>query len=104
MKAKMLLAVGLLQLSCLLILAQAPEPSAGNKSQQASTQQAPPANAENGQQDRGEKKFQQYVQPGATMRPPELPTQSTGTIMLHMRVRASLSANDAHDILHYLAP
>jgi cytochrome c5 len=103
MKAKMLLAVGLLQLSCLLILAQAPTSSAGNKSQQVSTQQAPSANAGSMQQDRGEKKFQQNCS-RCHNAPTELPTHSTGTVMLHMRVRASLSADDARDILHYLAP
>jgi cytochrome c5 len=103
MKTKMLLAVGLFQLGCLLMLAQGPGSSGQEKGQQASTQKAPAADATSAQQSRGEKKFQQYCN-RCHNAPTELPTQSTETVMLHMRVRASLSAADERDILHYLAP
>ena len=36
--------------------------------------------------------------------PQELSSRITGTVLLHMRVRASLSEADAKEILRYLAP
>jgi cytochrome c5 len=36
--------------------------------------------------------------------PEQLPASITGTVLRHMRVRASLSAQDEKDILRYLAP
>ena len=36
--------------------------------------------------------------------PEQLSPRITGTIVIHMRVRASLSAKDAQDILRYLSP
>jgi len=103
MKAKMLLVAGLLQLGCLLALAQAPGSAEQSSAKQSSTKQSTPADTQDAQQARGEKKFQQYCS-RCHNAPTELPTQSTGTVLLHMRVRASLSAADKRDILHYLAP
>ncbi len=38
-------------------------------------------------------------------RPPmTIPPQATGTIIMHMRVRARLSQQEEKDLLHYLAP
>jgi cytochrome c5 len=36
--------------------------------------------------------------------PEQLPPQITGTVVRHMRVRANLSAEDEHLILHFLNP
>jgi cytochrome c5 len=103
MKAKMLLIAGLLQIGCLIMLAQAPGSTEQTKAEDKSTQQSTPAGTQNAQQARGEKEFQQNCS-RCHNAPTELPTQSTGTVLLHMRVRASLSAADERDILHYLAP
>lgn len=38
-------------------------------------------------------------------RPPmTIPPQATGTVIMHMRVRARLSEQEEKDLLHYLAP
>ncbi len=38
-------------------------------------------------------------------RPPmTIPPQATGTVIMHMRVRARLSQQEEKDLLHYLAP
>ncbi len=38
-------------------------------------------------------------------RPPmTIPPQATGTVIMHMRVRARLSRQQEQDLLHYLAP
>jgi cytochrome c5 len=36
--------------------------------------------------------------------PEQLSRRISGTILMHMRVRASLSAQDERDIMHFLAP
>ncbi len=54
-------------------------------------------------QDPGERKFQANCS-RCHSAPEQLPTRITGTIVRHMRVRASLSAEDERDILRYLAP
>ena len=36
--------------------------------------------------------------------PEQLTPRISGTILMHMRVRASLSAQDERDIMHFLAP
>ena len=102
MKAKMLLTAGVLQVGCLLMLGQTPDSPKQDKSPKVSQQQAA-SSTQDAQQARGEKKFQQNCS-RCHNAPSELPAQSTGTIVLHMRVRASLSAADARDILHYLNP
>ena len=53
--------------------------------------------------DVGELKFQQNCS-RCHNAPQELPTRISGTIALHMRVRASLSSEDVKAILQYLAP
>jgi hypothetical protein len=54
-------------------------------------------------QDLGERKFQQNCS-RCHNAPEEIPTRISGTVVRHMRVRASLSAQDERDILRYLAP
>lgn len=53
--------------------------------------------------DVGELKFQQNCSRCHTA-PQELSTRISGTVVLHMRMRASLSDADAKTILKYLAP
>jgi hypothetical protein len=36
--------------------------------------------------------------------PMTIPLQATGTVIMHMRVRAKLSRKDEQALLHYLAP
>jgi cytochrome c5 len=54
-------------------------------------------------QDPGERKFQENCS-RCHNAPEELPIHITRTVLQHMRVRASLSAQDQRDILKYLAP
>lgn len=51
----------------------------------------------------GERKFRENCGRCHSV-PEELSPRVTGTVMRHMRVRASLSAADEQDILHYLSP
>jgi mono/diheme cytochrome c family protein len=72
---------------------------------QASTKKAPtpnqtPATTES---DPGERKFQTNCSRCHTA-PEQLSSRFAGTVLRHMRVRASLSADDERDILRYLAP
>lgn len=67
-----------------------------NKSGAAKSAQSSAANA-------GEVKFQQNCG-RCHQAPQELSPRITGTVVLHMRVRASLSEADARTILRYLAP
>ncbi|HEX9201102.1 MAG TPA: cytochrome c [Acidobacteriaceae bacterium] len=54
-------------------------------------------------QDPGERKFQANCNRCHTA-PDQISPRIAGTIVRHMRVRASLSAEDERDILRYLAP
>jgi cytochrome c5 len=85
--------------------AQVPPPSAtGNvkqvpaKKAAASAQLQPSAAA-----DPGDQKFQANCSRCHTA-PQELSPRIVGTVVRHMRVRASLSAEDERDILRFLAP
>lgn len=51
----------------------------------------------------GERKFQENCSRCHTA-PEQLSPRITGTILMHMRVRASLSEQDAQDILRFLSP
>jgi mono/diheme cytochrome c family protein len=53
--------------------------------------------------DVGERKFQANCG-RCHSAPDQLPPSITGTVVRHMRVRASLSAQDEKDILKFLAP
>jgi cytochrome c5 len=53
--------------------------------------------------DSGERKFQANCSRCHTA-PEQLSPRIVGTVVRHMRVRASLSAQDEQDILRYLAP
>jgi cytochrome c5 len=54
-------------------------------------------------QDPGERKFQANCSRCHTA-PEQISPRIAGTVVRHMRVRASLSAQDERDILRYLAP
>ena len=54
-------------------------------------------------QDIGERKFQENCGRCHTA-PEQLSPRITGTIVMHMRVRASLSDEDSKEILRYLSP
>jgi cytochrome c5 len=67
-----------------------------SKTQPVTTTAVLPANV-------GEVKFQQNCS-RCHSAPQELSARITGTVVLHMRTRASLSKADAEAILKYLAP
>lgn len=88
---------------CLPISAQATG-SAAQKTTAAP--EVPPARAAASHaatDEQGEKKFQQNCN-RCHNAPQELSPRITGTVLLHMRVRASLSEADERAILRYLAP
>ena len=94
-KALSLVAVAALTLCSIFVSAQ----SAGNQNAtQPSKQAARPTTT-----DPGELKFQQNCSRCHTA-PQQFSSRIAGTIVQHMRVRASLSEKDARDILKYLAP
>ena len=69
---------------------------------QQSSQPKKNGNAGN-EQDEGEKKFQQNCS-RCHNAPESLSPRIAGTVIRHMRVRASISQKDAEAILHYLNP
>jgi cytochrome c5 len=99
----MLIAAGL-TVCCLAVAggwAQSPAaPAAAAK--QGTAAQKHPAKAESTAADKeGERKFQQNCS-RCHNAPQDLSPRVTGTVLLHMRVRASLSADDEKAILHYM--
>jgi cytochrome c5 len=90
-------------MACCLATAQAPQQAqAGTTAKQASqaqTGQHGSATTDNS----GEQKFQQNCS-RCHNAPQELSPRISGTVVMHMRVRASLSEADAQAILRYLAP
>ncbi len=76
--------------------AQTPSPQATPATKTAKN--APPSH-----QDPGERVFNANCSRCHTA-PDQLPPRITGTVVRHMRVRASLSADDEKALLHYLAP
>jgi cytochrome c2 len=101
MKIQILFLCGVLGGSWMLASAQssttptAPSHPAAHPAKNAAVHAAP--------QDPGERKFQQNCN-RCHNAPEEIPTRISGTLLQHMRVRASLSAQDERDILRYLAP
>lgn len=90
----------------LLTLARVPALSASDPSQQQNASakqdkqtQIAPATA----QSAGERKFKQNCS-RCHISPEGFPPRISGTILRHMRVRASLSQQDERDILHFLNP
>lgn len=102
MKLKMLWAIGILQCGCWAAPAQTPALPAAPK--QAAAAAARPAKAAGrAASDAGERKFRENCS-RCHNQPEELPERVNGTVVLHMRVRASLSAADERAILRYLEP
>jgi mono/diheme cytochrome c family protein len=94
------LAAGLLCISALPLLLQAGSISFGQTSD-TKTNKNPQKSAVH--QSDGERKFAQNC--GRCHSSPEgFPPHISGTIIRHMRVRASLSKQDEEDILHFLNP
>src|ERR1035437_1451158 len=103
MKLQTLFAIGVIQCGCLLVPAQASGKPASSQAATPSTQQSKQAASPASPEGQGERKFQENCG-RCHKRPEELPTRITGTVLLHMRFRASLSAADQREILRYLAP
>lgn len=82
-----------------LVFAQAPTAPKPASTKTATTTKA--ANAS--QADEGGRKFDANCGRCHTA-PEQLSPSLTGTVVRHMRVRASLTAQDEKDILRYLAP
>jgi cytochrome c5 len=96
--------LGLLPLSAALLIAQTSgTATASHHSAAVSTQQTAKMSTGSGDQNPGERKFRANCG-RCHNAPEELSPRITGTVLRHMRVRASLSAEDERDILRYLAP
>ena len=67
------------------------------------TQQAADKKTSDSKEDNGEKKFKQNCS-RCHDAPQELSQHISGTVLRHMRVRASLSKQDERDILKFLNP
>ena len=92
-------------LICSLAAATAQQPQPGRQGPAPQTQPSGPqhVNSAVAMTTRGELKFHQNCG-RCHNAPQELSPRTSGTVMMHMRVRASLSEADAKAILHYLAP
>jgi cytochrome c5 len=104
MKIRIVMAIGAIGGSSLIALGQMPGSVAvANQAATSSVQQGKGSASHAVPEDQGERKFRQNCS-RCHNAPEELPTRVTGTVLLHMRVRASLSAADERAILRYLAP
>jgi cytochrome c5 len=88
---------GSLTLAALVTVAETGPPNRANSSRQGKNAKA------NVHDDEGEKKFEQNCS-RCHNAPESLSPRIAGTVIRHMRVRASLSKQDAEAILHYLNP
>ena len=103
MKRQALIAIWILEFCCLLSLAQATGASHAATAESGEPNAKPAVGKPTQQNDVGEQKFQQNCS-RCHNAPQELSRRISGTVMMHMRARASLSAADERAILHYLAP
>ncbi len=87
---------------CCFAAAQTPQPTA-MQGAPAKTHAKQPPNKAAASSDPGELKFRQYCS-RCHNAPQELSPRISGTIALHMRVRANLSQADELAIVRYLAP
>jgi cytochrome c5 len=93
---------GLMMCCFAAAVAQGPsQPQNGTTTKQHKTTQ--PQTTGTAMETRGEQAFQQNCN-RCHNAPQELSSRISGTVVMHMRVRASLSAADAQAILWYLAP
>lgn len=93
---------GLLGMAALAIFLVSVQTGAGSPPQSGQSKATSMANA-SAQQSEGEKKFQQNCS-RCHNAPEGFSTRISGTVIRHMRVRASLSQEDAEAILHFLNP
>ena len=101
MKLQNLIAVGMLGFCLLSAVGQSPD-AANAKSAKPQPAKRGLTNAAQ-ESDEGELKFKQNCS-RCHNAPQDISRRISGTVMLHMRARASLSAADERAILHYLAP
>jgi cytochrome c5 len=87
--------------AALLASAQSSGVAPATQKTPAKTTPAPPAQAAT--DDPGERAFQANCS-RCHNAPEQLSRRITGTVIMHMRVRASLSAQDERDIIHFFAP
>jgi cytochrome c5 len=84
--------------------AQKNAPAKAAPAQPAANAKAAPARpALSTKEDPGERAFQANCN-RCHYAPEQLTPRISGTILMHMRVRASLSAQDERDIMHFLVP
>lgn len=100
MRLPTLAAIAVMQCGCLIASAQTPAEPATKPAKKQTTK---PAANQSASDNQGERKFQQNCN-RCHNAPEELRPRITGTVLMHMRVRASLSAADEQQVLHYLAP
>jgi cytochrome c5 len=79
----------------------AQNPAAANAKQGAAAQKQPAKAADTAANNEGERKFKQNCN-RCHNAPEDLSPRVTGTVLLHMRVRASLSEDDEKAILRYM--
>lgn len=103
MKLRILIAMIAILGGWRLVPAQTPGPVVAKPDAKPSTHQAKSATSQTAPDNEGEKKFKQNCS-RCHNAPEDLSTRISGTVLLHMRVRASLSAADERAILRYLAP
>jgi cytochrome c5 len=92
-----------LSLGSLHANAQPMSPATETKQSTKKTTQPGVGNAAVAVQDPGERKFQANCS-RCHSAPEQISPRIAGTVVRHMRVRASLSAEDERDILRYLVP
>ena len=87
----------------LFVLPALAQHDAGSSATPQNAQQLKSTKASAPQQNDGERKFEQNCS-RCHSAPENLSPRISGTVIRHMRVRASLSEQDAKDILHFLRP
>ena len=92
-----------LSLAGMFAQAQAGPPVKGKPEQKSATAASAKTGTPAKPQDPGERKFQENCR-RCHDAPEQISPRIAGTVVRHMRVRASLSAKDERDILRYLAP
>jgi cytochrome c5 len=103
MKLQALIAIGILECCCLLSYAQGTAASHATASEVKALKAKAAVGNPPQPSELGELKFQQNCS-RCHNSPQELSRRISGTVMMHMRARASLGAADERAILHYLAP
>ena len=98
-RAWLAISIGLLSICSVVTHGQAAKPT-GDQPAVAGTHSS---KSKPEAQDPGERKFQANCG-RCHNAPQQLSPRIAGTVLRHMRVRASLSASDERDILRYLAP